>query len=94
MPAVSSSGTYDKDDAGFELLAASTFPRILRFSGSTLGTSCTIKVLNDAGAAVDISGGVVSSVTDDKYIITSAELQLEFVGSPDCNVTIEVVRNP
>ena len=89
MPNVVSSGTYTKSDAGFDGLAETDRARSIRFTGTSIGTQCTINVKDDAGVFDSLSSSVVTGVNVDSYIQTMSELNLVFTGSPNCNVTIE-----
>ena len=95
MPDISSAATYTKSTVGLSLLKPSvgTKPRLIAFTGTSIGTDCTIEMLNDAGDWVDIPNNVVTSVPTTVTAMTNRELRLVFTGSPNCNVSIEYLEH-
>lgn len=91
MPDITSSGTYNKDSSGFGAFSRTYggSVRLLKFAGSSIGTSITLKSVDDTGTSQDISNGSVTALPTDLTITDPAELELVVVGSPNFNVTIE-----
>lgn len=93
MPNITSSGTYTKSSTGLSALARNygSDVRLLKFAGTTIGTSITIKSVDDTGTNQDITNGSVTALPTDLTITDPAELQIVVVGSPNFNLTIETL---
>lgn len=95
MPNITSSGTYDKDSTGFAILGSvlsSSDKRLLLFSGTSIGTQCTIEVQDDQGNWDDVTNGTITSLPSDALISTRNPIRLVFTGSPNCNVSLEYYK--
>ena len=92
MPDISAAGTYDKETPGLSFLRGEKRRRTIMFletsTGSSIGTSVTIKALNDAGHYAPIPDGSITAipaaVTLDHI---NKDLQIVVVGTPDFNIT-------
>ena len=89
MPRVQLTGTFDKSLPGWEILAASTKPRLFSFNGTSIGGGCTINVKDDSGGFSPRANSTVSALNTEKTVYTKKELEFVFTGSPDLYVTAE-----
>lgn len=91
MPDITSSGTYTSASSGLGVLARQDggCVRLLKFAGSSIGTSITVKSVDDTGTNQDITNGSVTALPTDLTVTDPAELQIVVVGSPNFNLTLE-----
>lgn len=84
MPNITASGTYTKDTAGFEKLAATANKRSIVING-TLGTSLSLEYVDDQGTQRQLES---VTVPYSKELTLNLNLVLVSVGSPNLNVSI------
>lgn len=88
MPAITSSGTYDKSTTGLEGLGATSAPRKFLFAGSTLGATCEVQYIDDAGTGRTLEGGQILDIPTSISVALNANLQVVVTGTPNFNLTL------
>ena len=88
MPNITAAGTYDKTTTGFGGLRATAGKRIFHFNGSSLGTACTVKYLNDQASATAFANGAITTLPYEFELDDNIDCQIVVTGSPNFNVTI------
>ena len=89
MPDVSTADTFDKYDDGFGFLKSQGGrDRVLLFAGTSIGSSCLVKYIDDEGNAQTIEDGDITSLPASLLVQKLAkDLQIVTTGSPDFNVS-------
>lgn len=88
MPNITAAGTYDETTTGFGGLRATNGKRIFHFSGSSLGTACTVKYIDDTGTAAAFANGSITTLPYEFELDDNIDCQIVVTGSPNFNVTI------
>lgn len=94
MPNITTAGTFTKDSTGFAFLSykdpdsGEAYERVLAFSGTTLGTGCSIQFTDDTGTKHTIPSGSISELpTWLRIAPVNFDLQIVVTGTPNFNVT-------
>jgi len=90
MPNIAAAGTYTKATAGFGALAATPARRVFKFAGSSLGDSCLLKYVDDAGELQTFEDGTITALPYNFELIDNVECKIVVTGTPNFNVTISM----